>query len=264
MKPDLEYLIWLYSIGVEEILSEVPVNQFGEEHQDDFMGKISKDSISIPTEKFERQKINQVKDKNNSLTKISEEINQLTDVSGLENYFKNLLNKEFDLGIENGLFSTGSRGRSNLIIITETPLIIDFRNGEVYSGKKKSLLEGIIFGMRSSLREKDFGVIMTPVLPLPIGELNDHDHENVEFYHFLYLEKLIKISNPFLVVLIGERSNNLINRLLKIKTEKPNSINIPHFVIPELDYILSVPKAKKDLWDNWKNLIKRERDESFF
>ena len=37
MQPDLEYLIWLYSIGVEEFLNEVPVNQFGEEHQDNFI-----------------------------------------------------------------------------------------------------------------------------------------------------------------------------------------------------------------------------------
>ncbi len=262
MKPDLEYLIWLYSIGVEEILSEVPVNQFGKEYQDDFMEKISKESI--PSEKFEKQKVIQVQNQNNSLAKISEEINQLTDISDLENYFKNLFNKEFDLSIKNLLFSTRSKGRSNLIIITETPLIIDFRNGEVYSGKKKSLLEGIISGMRSTLRDKDFAVIMAPVFPLPMGELNDHDYENVEFYHFLYLEKLTKIINPFLVILIGERSNNFIKQLLKIKREKPNLINIPHFVIPELDYILSVPKAKKDVWDNWKNLIKREKDESLF
>ena len=46
MQPDLEYLIWLYSIGVEEFLNEVPVNQFGEEHQDDFMNTVSKNSIS--------------------------------------------------------------------------------------------------------------------------------------------------------------------------------------------------------------------------
>ena len=253
MQPDLEYLIWLYSIGVEEIINEVPVNQFGENPKD-----------YISNEKFKKQEIIKVKDKNNYLTKISEEINQLTDVSDLENYFKNFLNKEFDLHIENGLFSTGSKGGSNLIIITETPLISDFRNGEVYSGKKKSLLEGIVSVMRGSLREKDFSVIMAPVLPLPIGEFNDHDHENFELCHFLYLEKLIKIINPFLTILIGERSNNLINLLLKIKKEKPNSINIPHFLIPELDYILTVPKAKKEVWDNWKNLIKREKDESFF
>ena len=176
--------------------------------------------------------------------------------------FLHILNKKFDLGVENGLFSTGIKGRSNLIIITETPLIIDFRNGEIYSGKKKSLLEGIVSCIRGSLKERDFGVIATPVLPLPIGELSDP--KKVEFYHFLYLEKLTKIINPFLVILIGERSNNLIKQLLKIKREKPNLINIPHFVIPELDYILSVPKAKKDVWDNWKNLIKREKDESLF
>ena len=45
MQPDLEYLIWLYSIGVEEVLNEVPVNLFGEEYQDDFIGKISKEYI---------------------------------------------------------------------------------------------------------------------------------------------------------------------------------------------------------------------------
>ena len=258
MQPDLEYLIWLYSIGVEEFLNEVPVNQFGEEYQDDFMNTVSKDSIS--KEKFNKQKIIQVKDKSNALKKISEEISQLKDLSALEKYFKNILNKKFDLGVENGLFSTGIEGKSNLIIITETPLIIDFRNREVYSGKKKSLLKGIISCIRGSLKERDFGVIATPVLPLPIGELSDP--KKVEFYHFLYLEKLIKIVKPFLIILIGERSNNLIKHLEKIKRKKPNSLHIPRFVIPELDYILSVPKAKKDVWENWKNLIKREKDEN--
>ena len=258
MQTDLEYLIWLYSIGVEEFLNEVPINQFGEKYQNDFMKKVSKSSIS--NEKFNKQKIIQVKDKSNALKKISEEISQLKDVSALEKYFKKILNKEFDLGHENGLFSTGIKGRSNLIIITETPLIIDFRNREVYSGKKKSLLEGIISCIRGSLKEKNFGVIMTPVLPLPIGELSDP--EKVEFYHFLYLEKLIKIIQPFLIILIGERSNNLIKQLAKIKREKPNSLHIPRFVIPELDYILSVPEAKRDVWENWKDLIKREKDEN--
>ena len=49
-----------------------------------------------------------------------------------------------------------------------------------------------------------------------------------------------------------------------IKREKPNSLHIPRFVIPELDYILSVPEAKKDVWENWKDLIKREKDENLF
>ena len=158
------------------------------------------------------------------------------------------------------MYSSGTKGKYNLIVITETPTIGDFRNGQVYSGKKKSLLEGIISCVRGSLKEKDFGVIMTPVLPLPIGELSDP--EKVEFYHFIYLEKLIKIVEPFLIILIGERSNNLIKQLAKIKREKPNSLHIPRFVIPELDYILSVPKAKKDVWENWKDLIKREKDEN--
>ena len=47
-----------------------------------------------------------------------------------------------------------------------------------------------------------------------------------------------------------------------VKTEKPNSLHNPHFVIPELDYILSVPKAKKDVWENWKDLIKRDKNEN--
>ena len=85
MQPDLEYLIWLYSIGVEEIINEVPVNQFGENPKD-----------YISNEKFKKQEIIKVKDKNNYLTKISEEINQLTDVSDLENYFKNFLTKNPD------------------------------------------------------------------------------------------------------------------------------------------------------------------------
>ena len=52
MQTDLEYLIWLYSIGVEEFLNDVPVNQFSEKYQDDFINKVSKDSIS--KEKFNK------------------------------------------------------------------------------------------------------------------------------------------------------------------------------------------------------------------
>ena len=35
-----------------------------------------------------------------------------------------------------------------------------------------------------------------------------------------------------MIILIGERSNNLIKQLAKIKREKPNSLHIPRFVIP--------------------------------
>ena len=78
------------------------------------------------------------------------------------------------------------------------------------------------------------------------------------------ISDVIRIINPKLVILVGERSNNLIKQLAEIKKEKPELQNIPHLVIPELQYILSVPKTKKDIWDNWKNLIKRWKDESLF
>ena len=260
MHSDLENLIWLYSIGLEEVLNEEPVNQFGEERQDDFQDKIL-ESSSV-TKDFIQQKIIQAGERNDIFKKISEEVSQLIDVSHLEHYFKKFLYKEFRLDMRNGFFSKGTKKKSNLIIITETPSNVDFRNGEVYSGKKKSLLYSIISGMRSSIKEQDFGVITAPVLPFPIGKLGEH--EGVEIYHFLYLEKLIKITQPFLIILVGERANNLVERLAIIKRENSNSPYIPHFGIPELDYILSVPKAKKNIWDNWKNLIKREKDESIF
>ena len=191
---------------------------------------------------------------------MSEEINQLRDVSNLESYFKKFLNKEFDLDSDIGLYSDVAKRERNLIVITETPLIRDFRKGEIYSGQKKSLLDGIIFCIKLSLKEKDFGVILAPVLPLPIGEISDQDRFST--YYSLFLDKLIRIINPMFLILIGERSNNLIKKLGEIRGERNNSANIPHLVIPELQYILSVPETKKYIWDDLKNLIKRGKDES--
>ena len=54
MQPDLEYLIWLYSIGLEEVLNEEPASQFDEKRYNNFKGKTLQPSIV--TEEFIQQK----------------------------------------------------------------------------------------------------------------------------------------------------------------------------------------------------------------
>ena len=95
MQPDLDYLIWLYSIGLEEVLNEGPINQLNGEHQYESKEKIFEDKRS--KEKPDNHKMIKVKDTYNSLEKISAEISELTEVSHLEKYFKKFLNKEFNL-----------------------------------------------------------------------------------------------------------------------------------------------------------------------
>ena len=43
MKTDIEHLIWLYSIGLEEVLNDSPVKLFGEKlYKKDFCSELEK------------------------------------------------------------------------------------------------------------------------------------------------------------------------------------------------------------------------------
>ena len=73
MQPDLDHLIWLYSIGLEDVVNEGPINQFNEKYKNDPENKIFE-------ERSNKQKIIKDIDESNYLIKISEEINQHKEV----------------------------------------------------------------------------------------------------------------------------------------------------------------------------------------
>ena len=251
MKTDIEHLIWLYSIGLEEVLNDSPVKLFGEQlYKKDLSSELEKpSSLKKGTNQVT---ISDNKDKKNTLEKLYEEVRLFTEVSDIESYFKKFLSKEFNLDGKNGLFSTGLIKKHNLVVILETPLAHDFEKRVVYSGRKKNLLDRIILSIKKSLKEKDFGIIMAPVLPFPTGEINSID--DFQSYYLVYLDNLIRIIKPSLTLLVGERANNLIKLKADLKREKHNSDTMRYFGIPELEYILSVPKIKKKIWDQWKDL----------
>ena len=116
-------------------------------------------------------------------------------------------------------------------------------------GKKRNLINNIIFSILSGESEREVQNIFVPILPIPLN--NTIQLKNIQSFHIMFLSSLTRIIKPSLVLLVGDRAISNMSQKLEADgqgIEKENH----YFSIPELEYMMSVPDVKKNVWEEWK------------
>ena len=256
MRNDFEQLVWLYSMGVEQVAVRQPTNY-------------SKVKIE--------KKINEVADQDISALKMTEEIRgteseklkyevfqkeikEINNIKALDKYWRNNLINSFKIKKFWGLNELDESKKMNILIIHEPPTRSDFAQYTFLDGKKRNLINNIIFSILSGEREKEVGYIFVPILPIPLNNVSDFT--NLQSFHILFLVNLIRVVKPSLVLLVGDKATSFITSKLEEDSQEIVKEN-HYFSIPELEYLMSVPEVKKTVWERWKQKRRTIKNDLF-
>ena len=148
----------------------------------------------------------------------------------------------------------------NILIIHGPPTRSDFALYSFLDGKKRHLINNIIFSILSGEREKEVENIFAPILPIPLNNVSDFT--NLQSFHILFLVNLIRIIKPSLVLLVGDKATSYITSKAEEDDQKIVKEN-HYFSIPELEYLMSVPEVKKTVWEKWKQKRRTIKNDLF-
>ena len=256
MRNDFEQLLWLYSMGVEQVAAQQPTNY-------------SKVKIT--------KKINEVADQDISALKKTEEIrgnesekfkyedfqkeiNKINNIEALDKYWRNTLIDKFNIKKFWGLSELVQSKKMNILIIHEPPSRGDFALYSLLDGNKRNLINNIIFSILSGERQKEVEYIFAPILPIPMNNVSDFT--DLQSFHIIFLVNLIRIVKPSLVLLVGDKATSFITS--KLEEDDQEIVKENHyFSIPELEYLMSVPKVKKSVWEKWKQKRRTIKNDLF-
>ena len=146
------------------------------------------------------------------------------------------------------------------MIIHEPPNRRDFAQYFIFDGKKRNLINNIIFSILSNEIEREVQNIFVPILPIPLD--NAKEFKNLQSFHLLFLQRLKHIIKPSLTILIGDKAISLIAEGLGANEDEAMKEN-QYFSIPELEYMMSVPEVKKTVWEEWKQKRRTLKNELF-
>ena len=148
----------------------------------------------------------------------------------------------------------------NILIIHEPPTRSDFAQYTFLDGKKRNLINNIIFSILSGEREKEVGNFFVPILPIPLNNVSNIT--NLQSFHIMFLINLLRILKPSLVLLVGDKATSYIT-----SKQEENDWQIVkknhYFSIPELEYMMSVPEVKKTVWEKWKQKRRTIKNDLF-
>ena len=146
------------------------------------------------------------------------------------------------------------------MIIHEAPNRSDFAQYRFLDGKKRNLINNIIFSILSAESKKEVQNIFVPILPIPLNKAIEF--KNLQSFHLLFLQRLKHIIKPSLTILIGDKAISLISEGLGANEDEAMQEN-QYFSIPELEYMMSVPEVKKTVWEEWKQKRRTLKNELF-
>ena len=256
MRNDFEQLVWLYSMGVEQVAVRQPTNY-------------SKVKIE--------KKINEVADQDISALKMTEEIRgteseklkyevfqkeikEINNIRALDKYWRNTLTNKFNIKKFWGLNELLESTKMNILIIHGPPTRTDFALRSFLDGKKRNLINNIIFSILSGEREKEVGNFFVPILPIPLNNVSNI--ANLQSFHIMFLINLLRLLKPSLVLLVGDKATSYITA-----KQEENDWQIVkknhYFSIPELEYMMSVPEVKKTVWEKWKQKRRTIKNDLF-
>ena len=246
MRNNFEQLLWLYSMGVESVSTRQPINYF-----DVKIKKKANDSpIKDPSTFKKNEKITEPESETLLYETFKKEINKIENINALEKYWCNSLINIFNIKKFWRLNKIDEPKKLNILIVHEPPTSSDFARHSFLDGKKRSLINNIVFAILSGESEKEAQKIFCPILPVPLN--NTIQFENIQSFCQMFLSSLIRILKPSLVLLVGDRAISYLSPNLEADDQGAEREN-HYFSIPELAYMMSVPEVKKTVWEKWKH-----------
>ena len=256
MRSDFEQLLWLYSMGVEDVATREPQNYFNVQ-----LEKKINDSANQDGPLLKKNEENGVSDRESFLNEVyKKDINAIESVGSLEAYWRNSLIDNFNITKFWGYNKLNKINKLNILIIHEPPNSSDFAQYRFLDGKKRNLINNIIFSILSGESEKEVQNIFVPILPIPLNKAMEF--KNLQSFHLMFLLRLRHIINPPLTILIGDKAISLVSPKLEANEDEVMREN-HYFLIPELEYMMSVPEVKKTVWEEWKQKRRTLKNDLF-
>ena len=256
MRNDFEQLIWLYSMGVEQVGARQPTN-YSEVKIVKKINEAADQDISALKKTEENRGTEREKSK---IEDFQKELNEINNIKALDKYWRNILTNNFNIKKFWGLNELVESTKKNILIIHEPPTRSDFAKYSFLDGKKRNLINNIIFSILSNEREKEVEYIFVPILPIPLNNVSDFT--NLQSFHIMFLINLLRILKPSLVLLVGDKAISFITS--KIEADDQEILRKNHFFsIPELEYMMSVPEVKKTVWEEWKQKRRTIKNDLF-
>ncbi len=256
MRNDFEQLIWLYLMGVEQVGARQPTNY----SEVKIVNKIN-DAADQDISAFKKtEEVRGTERKKSNYEDFRKEFNLINNIKALDKYWRNNLINKFKIKKFWGLSELVESTKMNILIIHEPPTRSDFAQYTFLDGKKRNLINNIIFSILSGEREKEVGYIFVPILPIPLNNVSDFT--NLQSFHIMFLINLLRILKPSLVLLVGDKATSYIT-----SKQEENDWQIVkknhYFSIPELQYMMSVPEVKKTVWEKWKQKRRTIKNDLF-
>ena len=256
MRSDFEQLLWLYSMGVEDVATIQPQNYFNVQ-----LEKKSNDSSYEDAPLLKKNEENGDPAGYSQLDEVyKKEINVIEDVGSLEAYWRHKLINNFNIKKFWGFNKLNQINKLNILIIHEPPNRSDFAQYFFLDGKKRNLINNILFSVLSGESKREVQNIFVPILPIPLNKATEY--KNLQSFHLMFLLRLKHIIKPSLTILVGDKAISLISPKLGANGDEAMKEN-HYFPIPELEYMMSVPEVKKTVWEEWKQKRRTLKNELF-
>ena len=256
MRNDFELLLWLYSMGVENVPSREPINYFDEQ----IKNKANDSLIQDPHAFKEKKKIREPESEKLLYETFKKEISEIENINVLEEYWCDTLTNIFNVKKFWRLNKVDEQKKLNILIIHEPPTSTDFAQYSSLDGKKRSLIDNILFAILSGESEKKVQNIFCPILPIPLN--NAIQFEDIQSFYLMFLSNLIRILKPSLVLLVGDRAISYLSPNIEANDQVAEREN-HYFSIPELAYMMSVPEVKRTVWQKWKQKRRTIKNDLF-
>ena len=256
MRNNFEQLVWLYSMGVEDVAARQSINYFDVQ--------INKQLNDSSTQGLQKAQMNEEvivpEDRNLSYENFKKDINGIDNLRDLEEYWSGTLINKFNIKKFWRLNGMDGLKKTNILIVHEPPSMSDLSRYSFLDGKKRNLIDNIVFAILSGENEAEVQNILSPISPIPLD--NTTQFKTIQSFHIMFLLSLKRIMEPSLVLLVGDRARSQISP--KLETDDKGIEEETHyFSIPELEYIMSVPEVKKTVWDEWKQKRRTIKNDLF-
>ena len=256
MRNDFEQLLWLYLVGVEQVGARQPTNYSAFK----IVKKINEAGDHDISALEKTEEIRGTESKKSKYEDFRKEINQINNIKALDKYWRNILTNKFNIKKFWGLNELVESTKMNILIIHEPPTRSDFAKYSFLDGKKRNLINNIIFSILSNERENEVEYIFVPILPIPSNNVSDF--ANLQSFHITFLINLLRMLKPSLVLLVGDKATSYITS--KQEENDWKIVKENHFFsIPELEYMMSVPEVKKTVWEKWKQKRRTIKNDLF-
>ena len=159
MRSDFEQLLWLYSMGVEDVATRKPQNYFNVQLEKKINDSANQDGLLLKKSEGYGNP-----DRESYLNEVyKKDINAIESVGSLEAYWRDALINNFNIKKFWGYNKLNRINKLNILIIHEPPSRSDFAQYFVFDGKKRNLINNIILSILSGEIKREVQNIFVPI-----------------------------------------------------------------------------------------------------